>query len=203
MSILSKISTLINNISTEELSPVRKELLQVLIDYIVKKQGGKVHLNFICTHNSRRSQFAQIWAIIAANYYGINISCYSGGTEVTAFNQRAVESLKRSGLIITRDGNDNPVYSIKYSEDKDAIKAYSKLYDASVNPDSDFAAVMTCSDADADCPFIPGAKQRIPIHYNDPKEFDDRPEEEIMYDKRSRQIASEMFYVFSKINHNK
>ena len=205
MSILPKVTTLINSISNEKFSRERKKLLQVLIDYIKKKQAAEeeVHLNFICTHNSRRSQFAQIWAIIAANYYGIDVSCYSGGTEVTSFNERAVESLKRSGLIIFHEGDQNPTYSITYSEDSAAIEAYSKLYDASANPTTEFAAVMTCSDADANCPFIPGAKKRIPLHYEDPKEFDESPEEETMYDERSKQIASEMFYVFSQINDNK
>lgn len=205
MSILPKISTLINSISTLELTPERKVLLQVLIDYIIKKQGAKVkvHLNFICTHNSRRSQFAQIWAIIAANYYGIDVACYSGGTEVTSFNKRAVASLKRSGLIIKSEGDQNHVCSITFSEDNDGIEAYSKLYDASINPTSGFAAVMTCSDADANCPYISGAEKRIPLHYEDPKEFDESPEEEMMYDERSKQIASEMFYVFSQINKNK
>jgi len=205
MSILPKISTFINCISTEELANDRKELLQVLIDYIIKKQNSEdgVNLNFICTHNSRRSQFAQVWATIAAMHFGIDVSCYSGGTEVTAFNKRAVSSLIRSGYKITQEGNENPVYSLIYDENADAIIAYSKLFDARVNPTKDFAAVMTCSDADANCPFIAGAEKRIPLHYEDPKDFDDLAEEEMKYDERSHQIASEMFYVFSQINYNK
>ena len=58
---------------------------------------------------------------------------------------------------------------------------------------------MTCSDADENCPFIPGTEMRIPVRYEDPKEFDGTPEESLRYDERSRQIASEMFFVFSQV----
>jgi arsenate reductase len=184
------------------ISTERKAVLEVLIHYIQSKvnHGEEVNLNFICTHNSRRSQFSQIWAKTAADYYNISANCYSGGVEVTAFNERAVKSLKRSGFKISSEANgSNPVYSLFYSDESEPIVAFSKVYDDPINQASSFAAVMTCDHADENCPFIPGTEQRIPVRYDDPKAFDDTPLESEKYDERSMQIASEMLYVFSQI----
>ncbi|SFT85453.1 arsenate reductase [Algoriphagus locisalis] len=180
----------------------RKEVLQVLIDYIQAKVDAReeLNLNFICTHNSRRSQFSQIWAQTAADLYSIPAHCFSGGVEVTAFNERAVESIKRSGFRVSKKGEVNPVYFVFHSDDADPISAFSKLFDDAINKADRFAAVMTCAHADENCPFIPGTESRIPVRYEDPKAFDDTPEEGSKYDERSLQIASEMLYVFSKIS---
>ncbi len=181
----------------------RLGVLSSLIDYIQSKidQGKEINLNFICTHNSRRSQFSQIWAQTAADYFGVPAKCYSGGVEVTAFNERAVASIKRSGfkLVAQGEAESNPIYSVFHSKDHEPIKAFSKLFDDPINKADQFAAVMTCSHADENCPFIPGTEQRIAVRYEDPKAFDDSPEEATKYDERSMQIASEMFYVFSQV----
>ena len=190
----------------DKISAERKEVLEVLISYIrsKRKQGEDVKLNFICTHNSRRSQFSQIWAQTAADYYGIKADCYSGGVEVTSFNERAVESIKRAGFQLTKKQQEqgevsNPVYFLFHSKEGSPIIAFSKLYDDPINATAGFAAIMTCSHADENCPYIPGAEARIPVRYEDPKAFDDTPEEAEKYDERSWQIATEMFYVFSKV----
>lgn len=185
------------------ISEERKHVLQVLIDYIQSKvdQGQEVNLNFICTHNSRRSQFSQIWAQTAADLHGISANCYSGGVEVTSFNDRAVNSLKRSGFrVSSKENGSNPVYFLFHSDDSEPIVAFSKVYDDPINKASRFAAVMTCDHADENCPFILGTEQRIPVRYEDPKAFDDTEIESEKYDERSMQIASEMLYVFSQIN---
>lgn len=180
----------------------RKAVLQILVDYIQEKvsQKQEINLNFICTHNSRRSQFSQIWGKVAAAYHGIDINSFSGGVEVTAFNERAVESIKRFGFNVTKVGEDNPNYSVFYSDDAEPIIAFSKVYDDTANAPSGFAAIMTCSHADENCPFIPGAEARIPVRYDDPKAFDDTDQEKEKYDERSLQIGSEMFYAFSNVN---
>jgi arsenate reductase (thioredoxin) len=184
------------------LSEERIQVLQPLVNYVQSRmdQNKEVNLNFICTHNSRRSQFAQIWAKTAAEYYEIPANCYSGGVEVTSFNERAVESIKRLGFKVKSTGDINPVYDIFISEQLDPIIAFSKLYDDPAIRKHEFAAVMVCSHADENCPFIPGAEIRIPVRYEDPKEFDDTPVEKQKYDERSLQIAREMMYVFSQIN---
>jgi len=179
----------------------RREVLQVLIDYIQSKrdQSQEINLNFICTHNSRRSQFSQIWAQTAADYFGVPASCFSGGVEITAFNERAVASIMRSGFTVKAEGENNPVYSVFNSDQNAPITAFSKLFDDPINEAERFAAIMTCGHADENCPFIPGTERRIPVRYEDPKAFDDTEEEAARYDERSLQIASELFYVFSRV----
>jgi arsenate reductase len=185
----------------KEISRERKEILKLLIDYILKKraENSELHLNFICTHNSRRSQFSQIWAHTAAAYYGIPAKCYSGGVEVTAFNERAVASIERCGFLVSSTGETNPHYHVTYHKEAPPLLVFSKLVEDPVNPTLPFAAVMTCAHADENCPFIPGTEQRIPLQYEDPKVFDNTPIEKEKYDERSLQIASELFYVFKSV----
>ncbi len=184
-----------------EISEARKTVLAPLIEYIKSKKEKEqpILLNFICTHNSRRSQFAQLWAQTAADYFQLAAQCYSGGVEVTACNERTIASLARMGFIISKHGHANPIYLVLHTQDARPMIAFSKLYDHVINPHGTFATIMTCSHADENCPFIPGAELRIPIRYDDPKAFDDTDRESDMYDERSRQIASEMFYVFSRV----
>ena len=85
----------------EQIPEDRKTLLGELALFIEHRftAGEKTQLTFICTHNSRRSHMSQIWAQTAATYFGIpNVVCYSGGTEATAFNDRAVTALEGFGL---------------------------------------------------------------------------------------------------------
>ena len=199
--LLPELSKTIERARQRPIPEERKQVLQELVNYIQEKVNNRkeVHLNFICTHNSRRSQFAQIWAQTAASYFGIHAQCYSGGVEVTEFNPRAVASIERSGFRVVAKGGSNPVYSIYYAQNGQPITAFSKLYDDPANPTSNFAAVMTCSHADENCPFIPGTEKRIALLYDDPKEFDGTPQEAAKYDERSMQIAAELFYVFEQI----
>tara|TARA_A100001388_G_C28750924_1_gene492157 strand:+ start:73 stop:672 length:600 start_codon:yes stop_codon:yes gene_type:complete len=179
----------------------RKLLLTEITDYIKSKidNNQEINLNFICTHNSRRSQLSQVWAKVASVYYGIEINSYSGGVEVTAFDERAIDSLVRSGFSILSENSINPKFEISYLENENPIIAFSKLFDDDFNKADYFAAIMTCSDADENCPHIAKAEKRIPLRYDDPKSHDDTPIESEKYDERSLQIASEMFYVFSQI----
>ncbi|WP_300689879.1 protein-tyrosine-phosphatase [Chryseobacterium sp.] len=181
----------------------RKKIVQPLIEFIQKKvtHNEAVNISFICTHNSRRSHFSQIWAQVAAAHFGIaNVFCYSGGTEETALFPKVAETLIHQGFIIFKiSENDNPVYAIKYDENAFPVIGFSKKYDSLFNPDSGFAAVITCSQADDGCPFIAGAEVRIPITYEDPKYADNLPVQEEVYHQRSLEIASEMLYVFSMI----
>jgi arsenate reductase (thioredoxin) len=197
------IQSLVQSFGFTEIPKDRKDTLQPLIDFIQFKfdDQQEIRLNLICTHNSRRSHLAQVWAQTAAHYYKIkNIFCYSGGTEATALYPKIVETLEESGFKIQKisEGN-NPVYSIKFSENEAPIIGFSKTYDDDFNPVNGFAAIMTCSQADGGCPFISGAEKRIPITFEDPKVFDNTLQQVEKYHERSLQIATEMFYVFSQI----
>ncbi|WP_104381754.1 protein-tyrosine-phosphatase [Sphingobacterium sp. HMA12] len=184
-------------------SDERQAALQTFVDFVQRKvtAGQQVNLNFICTHNSRRSHLAQVWAHTAAAYFKIpNVSSYSGGTEETALFPKVAETLTAQGFQIFKiaDSN-NPVYAIKSSDNAVPIVGFSKKYDSAYNPSTEFAAIMTCSEADGGCPFIAGAEKRIPLPFEDPKISDGSLEQDQIYAQRSLQIAIEMFYVFSHI----
>jgi protein-tyrosine-phosphatase len=179
----------------------RKALLRKISDYISTKRerSETVKLNFICTHNSRRSHLAQLWAGLAAYHYKLeNIETYSGGTEATAFNPRAVAAIERAGFKVVNPGGENPKYEVHFENEQEPFICFSKTFDTPFNPNSGFAAIMTCSDADENCPFVPGTEFRASVTYRDPKESDGTNEEEQTYDERCFQIATEMFYMMSQ-----
>lgn len=201
--IYTEIKDVIHTLNIENLSTERKSILQTLIDFIQIKKDNKeyIRLNFICTHNSRRSHLSQIWAQTLAHHFNIkNVFSYSGGTEATAMFPMVGETLSNIGfkIGILSEGK-NPVYALKFSENEQPVICFSKTYDNPFNPASEFAAIMTCSSADAGCPFIAGAEKRIPITFEDPKAFDNTPLQKEKYHERSIQIATELCYVFSQI----
>lgn len=198
-----EIEKVIGTLDFETITAERKIILQPLIDFIQDKATNRqeIRLNLICTHNSRRSHLSQVWAQTAAAHFNIkNVFCYSGGTEATALFPVVVKTLEQSGFKIkTIAAGNNPIYAIKYGENEHPIIGFSKTYDDDFNPHSEFAAILTCSQADGGCPFIAGAEKRIPITFEDPKAFDNTPQQAEKYQERSLQIATEMFYVFSQI----
>lgn len=198
-----KLLETIELLKNQEISEDRKVILEPLVGFIRKRleENKEVAINFICTHNSRRSHLSQVWAQVASVYYDLpNVTCYSGGTEETAMFPKVVDTLQEQGLLINKISDiDNPVYAIKYDEDRHPIIGFSKKHDSSFNPTHGFVAIMTCSQADGGCPFIAGADKRIPITFEDPKISDDTSEQTKVYIERSLQIGAEMFYVFSQI----
>ena len=202
--LLSEIENVIKELNPQTISSERKAVLQPLTDFIQSKVSNQqeIRINFICTHNSRRSHLSQVWAQTMANYFNIkNVFCYSGGTEATALFPMVVETLQKSGFQISKiSQNENPVYSIKYTDNEHPIIGFSKKLDDDFNPKSEFVAIMTCDSANEACPFVPGAEKRIPITFEDPKAFDNTPQQVEKYIERSLQIATEMKYVFSTIS---
>lgn len=198
-----KIEKVISSLTIDKISAERKQVLQPLIDFIQTKVDNdkEVSINFICTHNSRRSHLSQVWGqTMAANFGVKNVKTYSGGTEATAMFPKVGETLGNQGFEIQKIADvKNPIYAIKFDDNSHPIIAFSKKYDDEFNPKSNFAAIMTCSHADGNCPFIAGAEKRIPITYQDPKLFDNTEQQAEKYEERSLQIASEMMYIFSQI----
>ena len=200
---LSKLTTTIEELNISSIIEVRKKTLQPLIEYIQNKVENSevINLNFICTHNSRRSHLSQIWAQTMAAFFNIkNVHCYSGGTEATAMFPMVAKTLSNQGFLVKNlsEGN-NPVYSIKFSDNNHPVICFSKTFDDDFNPKSNFSAIMTCSHADENCPIVLGCEKRIPMTFEDPKAFDGTPQQEAKYLERSIQIATELKYVFSKI----
>lgn len=200
------ISTYINSLTKEfnSIPKQRRSLLETIAQYIRKKQvlNKPINLIYICTHNSRRSHFGQVWAKVAANFYGIkNINSFSGGTQKTAFNINAINALVRIGFKIQQqENNENNIFNVFYDDFEAPCVCYSKVYDDLNNPQYDFAAILTCSDAEQNCPFIPEVELRVSTTYDDPKEYDNTVLQDIKYDERCKQIALETLYVFSQVN---
>lgn len=180
----------------------RREQLRELAQYIAahRSDDKPVKLLFVCTHNSRRSHLAQVWAQVGASYFGLDdVTTYSGGTEATAMNSRTVAALKRAGLkISTDDQSTNPKYAVAFARDCQPQICFSKTLAEPPNPTQAFAAIMTCSSADAACPTVRGAELRLAMTYEDPKVSDGTAAEAATYDERSRQIAREMLFVMSQ-----
>lgn len=201
----TKIKNLCDQLSQkfDSISNDRKVLLERISGYIQQKKdkGLPIQLIYVCTHNSRRSHFGQIWAAVAAEYFGIKeVKTYSGGTEATAFNPNAIYALKEFGFeITTNDNSINPTYLVEYGGGNSCI-CFSKVYDNESNPSTNFAAIMTCGDAEENCPFIPGVELRIGTTYEDPKAFDGTELQNEKYMERALHIGLETMYVFSKVN---
>lgn len=186
----------------DQITEERKATLQDIANYIRDKKTANqvIQLVYICTHNSRRSHFGQIWGAVAAAYYEMpTVLTYSGGTEATAFHSNALAAVARAGFEIKIvEDSENPLYEIIFGQDRSTV-CFSKKFNDPSNPQSNFAAIMTCSDADENCPFIPKVDIRIATTYDDPKVFDGTELQDDKYNERCAQIAREILYCFSEI----
>lgn len=181
----------------------RKQVLSRLAAYIQLKyeQSQPIKLVFICTHNSRRSHFGQIAAMMAAEYFALDkIEVFSGGTESTAFHPNAINALRELGFSVESENEKvkNPIWRVRIGSQSDTT-CFSKTFDDPANPSSGFVAVMTCSEAEQNCPYVPGTELRVGTTYDDPKSSDGTPEQDAVYQARFRQIATELLYTFSLI----
>lgn len=202
----AKIIENLGHFSDSHISIHRKAVLQPFINYLLSSlsKSEPIRLNFICTHNSRRSHLAQIWAQTLAYYFGINnLQCYSGGTEATALYFKVAETLTNQGFKIQKlsEGN-NPVFAVKFAANEMPIICFSKNFLNEFNPQNNFVAILTCDNADDQCPIVAGADVRFPIKYNDPKIFDNTSLQDEKYAERSLEIAEEMWWIFKTINQN-
>lgn len=198
---MNQISSLISVLETIEIEPNRRQELDLIAKQLltILNKDGHLNMNFVCTHNSRRSQLAQVWSYILAEELELPIKSYSSGTEVTACNERTIGALERNGLQFNLiENGSNPFYEMKYGN-ANAIRLFSKtVNDHSVLP-SNFIAMMTCDHADANCPFIPEAIARIPFRFTDPKSFDDTDQEENAYNAKSLEIGSQLQYIYKQL----
>lgn len=190
--------------SFDSIPSERKNALEKISQFIQKKlaEGKTINVIYVCTHNSRRSHFGQIWGKTAASYFGIkNVNTYSAGTQATAFNSNAIKAIRKAGFKVSSRDEDvtNPHYTIVYNKEEEPIICYSKTYEDHSVPKEELCAIMTCTQADGNCPFIPRTELRISCPYDDPKEFDGMPQQDEKYNERCRQIAIENLYVFSLI----
>lgn len=188
----------------DKIGASRKVKLNILAQYLIEKYQNESipKVIVICTHNSRRSHLGQIWLAVGVSYFNLpKIETYSGGTEATAFNPRAVQALKQIGFDIQTQNEtiENPKYAIKWATEMAPYIAFSTKYDEAPNPTKDFAAIMVCTDADEKCPLVAGMDLRLALPFQDPKAFDNTALESEKYSERCEQIAREFLYVLSKV----
>ncbi len=183
-----------------EVSNKRTFVLNEIVNYIYKKTSeNKIpKLNFICTHNSRRSQFCQFWATFFSNYYHIKCEVYSGGTVETEVYKSVINNISDYGFNISLKKCKNPVYSINF-KNQNLGNYFSKFYNNFENPKNEFAAIMTCTDVENNCPLVEGSEIKFSLPYKDPKKHDMSKNEKNEYKKTSEKIASEMNYLFKTI----
>ena len=111
--------------------------------------------------------------------------------------KNAINALIACGFEVKKsDETANPKYEVLFGESKSNL-CFSKTIDDESLPKENFVAVMTCGDADENCPFIPGCDLRIGTTYFDPKSYDNSILMDEKYTERSNQIAMECLYFFS------
>lgn len=178
----------------------RMEELNALAALLKEHSEDGLAVNFICTHNSRRSHFSEVLFRTAAKYYSHeSVETFSGGTEGTALYPEVAESFKRHGFTAVKDlAPENPHWQIFHplleSEDHTPF-LFSKAYHEAPNPASGFVAVMVCDSANEACPLVVGAAARFPLTFVDPKRSDETPECSAVYDATLKEIAAEMGYL--------
>ena len=79
------------------------------------------------------------------------------------------------------------------------LVAFSKQLSEPSNPRRNFAAVMTCADADIACPVVEGADVRVALPYVDPKRADGTVHEHSIYEASAQEIARELLYLVAGV----
>jgi len=183
---------------------------EALVGWVVAhyQPGRPLDVTVVCTGNSRRSILGATMGNVAAAYHGMpEVRFHSGGTAPTAFNPRTIATLKEIGVAIEPTGTEaprgepktaNPNYRVRWGQTGEpALETieFSKLYADPSNPQSGFAALMVCGEADASCPFVKGASLRVSMPYLDPKIYDDSTFEAAKYAERRDDIGRLMLCV--------
>jgi arsenate reductase len=197
--------------TTMPIDPSRQSAIGELVEWIQGKlnDGSPSPIIVVCTGNSRRSIMGSVLGNAAALYRGLpNVQFFSGGTEPTAINPRTIRVLQEVGVRFTPTGRNgaagaagepNPIYGVQWSDDVEFCTDFSKHFADPINPHDGFAAVMVCDEANQACPSVPGAELRVPMPFQDPKEFDDTPQEESAYRERRDDIATVMLRVLREV----
>ena len=139
-----------------------KKRLHSIIDILNDSIKSTKNIVFICTHNSRRSQFCEIWGNVFSKIYNKKLNVYSAGLKKTSVYKGVIFSLSRTGLKISGDGK------VKYEENE--INLTSKTLDDI--KEQKFIGVMTCSNAEKSCPIDQRSIKNINMFYKDPKDFE-------------------------------
>jgi arsenate reductase len=186
----------------DRITEERKIVLQHLAACIRQSIADydRVDMLYVCTHNARRSHFGQVAAALAAAFYGIEqVYTYSAGTETTHVHIQTIKAIEALGCTAHKmDETSNPKYQINFGG-ADLLTCYSKTIHDNVLPMHQYIAVMTCTDAEQNCPFLPLATFRIGLPYTDPKIADGTGNEALIYAACLEEILTESLYVFAQL----
>ena len=144
----------------------------------------------LCTHNSRRSQYCEIWSKYFSSTYKNKINFFSAGLVKTTVHKQIYRSLERVGIEVDKNSSVN-IENI-------TIAPFSKTL-SDINK-KQFISIMTCSDSEKSCPVDPRSLINLQLFYDDPKRYDNTPEEAEEYDKTSFMIACEINFILKNIN---
>ncbi len=186
--------------------------MEKLAEWIAEQWQPKssLHVLTTCTGNSRRSILGATMGNFAAAYYGFdNVHFHSGGTLPSAFNKRTIATLMEIGFQIEPTGQEadrgnaktpNPIYRVVWGKDLESLE-FSKMFKDKTNPQSGFAVILVCSEADAECQTVPGAAMRLSMTFIDPKLYDDGNLETKKYAERRDDIGRTFLAVMANARH--
>ncbi|HMP80748.1 MAG TPA: hypothetical protein PKD54_14935 [Pirellulaceae bacterium] len=195
--------------SFDMIDPGHYESMDQLSDWIAQNwhEGATLQVVTTCTGNSRRSILSAAMGNLSAAYYGFdNLRFYSGGTIPSAFNERTVATLKEIGFQIEATGEEaqrgplqlpNPIYFVQWGQGFEAHE-FSKHFADKSNPQSNFAVILVCTEAETECPFVSGATLRVSMTFLDPKTYDEGAFESRKYAERRDDIGRVFLAVMAK-----
>jgi hypothetical protein len=158
-------------------------------------------ITFISTNESTVGQMAKAWSKAAAYYFGFkNFEPYSGGIKPGEISVRTIVALEKAGFIVYKSHiNEVDVYRIKYSFNLEPVIAFPKKINHTKNPGNNFMAVILDGNADLNINNVRGTYDRLFLEYEDPKGYEGSDLENQKFNESCRQVAVEMFYVFSQL----
>ena len=191
-----EITEFLNGINTNSMESNRQEKWNDLAQHL-RKTDNKGAINFICTHNARRSVISQSIASALAYHYGLNgIVAWSGGAEETFVHPNSIKLLLRIGFRLKEQTTgENPRYTLSFAVDAPDLLLFSKKFDDPSSP-APYHAILVCSKGDAACPFIPNVASRTLIPFEDPGAYDNTPQADEAYYEAATRIGGELKQFF-------
>jgi arsenate reductase (thioredoxin) len=185
------------SLSKETISPSRLKVLQSIVQSATHPDF-KGFL-FVCTHNSRRSQIAQVWAAFLSDLFQLDLTHFSAGTEATVCSMEMLKALKRAGFNVFKDEESQHRCQIGWRGEESPMAIYSKTINDISLKHAGLVAIMVCDDAQEQCPVVPHALDRFALTFVDPGTSDDTEMSASAYDLACRMIGNELLYLFSKV----
>ncbi|NJN27464.1 MAG: hypothetical protein HC819_16570 [Cyclobacteriaceae bacterium] len=181
----------------------RRYRLNEMVYYLEEQEKNRNawQLMFISSNQSTVGQMAQVWAKIAAYYFGLEkLQTFSGGLQAEPISVNTILALEKAGCIVYKnDLNGLNVYQVKYAYNINPIILYPKKTDHVKNPANDFMAVFVNEHADMNMRNVRGTFNRLLLPYEDLSAYDGSAIDTRQYEESNRKMAVEMFYVFAQL----